>query len=133
MRHRHGYKKLGRYKEHRMAMLRNLARSLLTHGRIETTVARAKAVARVLSKYITMAKKAADLREKDPKGVHLRRKAYQFLGDRKLVRRLFEEIGPMFARRQPTDPGGKGGYFRIVKLGRRRGDAAEMAIIELVL
>ena len=132
MRHRYGYKKLGRYKEHRMAMLRNLAKALLTHGRIETTLARAKALSRVLSKYITLAKKAAALEDDDPKQVHYRRMAYAFLQDRELVRRLFNEIGTMLANRQPSDAGGKGGYFRIVKLGRRRGDAAEMAIIERV-
>ncbi len=132
MRHRYGYKKLGRYSEHRLAMLRNLAKALITHGRIETTVHRAKALTRVLSKYVTLARKASLLPDDDPRNVYYRRRAYAFLQDRELVRKLFNEIGVMYSRRQPDDPGGKGGYFRIVRLGRRRGDAAETAIVEFV-
>ena len=116
MRHRKSGRKLGRNPSHRKALLRNMAIALLTNSRITTTEAKAKTLRGVVEPLITLALK---------NDLHARRQAYQVLGDHKLVQRLFDEIGPLFA-------GGGGGYTRVVKLALpRKGDAAPLAIIEL--
>lgn len=109
-------RKLGRATAHRMAMLRALVTFLLENGRIETTVTRAKEVRPLAEKMITLAK-VDDL--------HNKRMAMAFITKKDVVRKLFGEIAPSYE-------GQNGGYTRITKLGPRRGDAAEMAIIELV-
>jgi large subunit ribosomal protein L17 len=117
MRHQRKTVKLGRTQGHRDALLANLAVSLIEHGRIKTTVAKAKAVRPVIEKLVTKAKKAT---------LHARRMALADLRHNETaVRKLFSEIGPLNAER-------KGGYTRIVKLGARRTDSAEMALIEWV-
>lgn len=117
MRHQRKIVKLGRTQGHRNALLANLAVSLIEHGQIKTTVAKAKAVRPVIEKLVTKAKKGT---------LHSRRMALADLRHNEgAVRKLFTEIGPLNAER-------KGGYTRIVKLGMRRSDAAEMAIIEWV-
>lgn len=116
MRHSNSGKKLGRTPSHRKALFRNLAKALLTHGKIRTTEIKAKELRRVVEPLITLA-----LRN----DLHARRQAYSVLGDHQLVKRLFDEIGPAFI-------GIPGGYTRVIKLGLpRRGDCAPMAIIEL--
>jgi ribosomal protein L17 len=116
MRHNNSGRKLNRTPSHRKALLRNLAKALLAHGRITTTEAKAKTLRSVVEPLITLALK---------NDLHARREAYRVLGEHKLVNRLFDEIGPLFA-------GGGGGYTRVVKLALpRKGDAAPMAVIEL--
>ena len=109
-------RKLGRTTPHRRAMLRNLTTDLLREGRIETTVTRAKETKRMAEKMITLGKRG---------DLHARRQALAYIFDETVVTKLFEEIAPEYADRQ-------GGYTRILKKGPRRGDGAEMAIIELV-
>ncbi|MBS6525431.1 MULTISPECIES: 50S ribosomal protein L17 [Aedoeadaptatus] len=109
-------RKLGRTTPHRRAMLRNLTTDLLREGRIETTVTRAKETRRMAEKMITLGKRG---------DLHARRQALAYIFDESVVTKLFEEIAPEYADRQ-------GGYTRILKKGPRRGDGAEMAIIELV-
>ena len=117
MRHQKKTVKLGRTQGHRNALLANLAVSLIEHGQIKTTVAKAKAMRPVVEKLVTKAKTGT---------LHSRRMALADLRHNEAaVRKLFTEIGPLNAAR-------KGGYTRIVKLGMRRSDAAEMAIIEWV-
>jgi len=117
MRHQRKTVKLGRTQGHRNALLSNLAVSLIDHGQIKTTVAKAKAVRPFVEKLVTKAKTGT---------LHSRRMALADLRHNEAaVRKLFTEIGPLNAER-------KGGYTRIVKLGMRRSDAAEMAIIEWV-
>jgi large subunit ribosomal protein L17 len=117
MRHQKKTVKLGRTQGHRNALLSNLAVSLIDHGQIKTTVAKAKAVRPFVEKLVTKAKTGT---------LHSRRMALADLRHNEAaVRKLFTEIGPLNAER-------KGGYTRIVKLGMRRSDAAEMAIIEWV-
>lgn len=111
-----GYRKLGRPTAHRKAMLRNLVTDLLREGRISTTVTRAKEARRQAEKMITLAKRG---------DLHARRQALAYIYDEDVVTKLFEEIGPNYADRN-------GGYTRILKLGSRRGDCAEMAFLELV-
>ncbi len=109
-------RKLGRPTEHRMAMLRAMVTFLLENGRIETTVARAKEDAPLCEKMITLGKKNT---------LATRRQAMAFVTKEEIVAKLFSEIAPKYAERN-------GGYTRIIKTGPRRGDCAEMAIIELV-
>ena len=109
-------RKLGRKTDHRKALLRNQVTSLLRSGRIETTVAKAKESQRMAEKMITLAKRG---------DLHARRQALAYIYDEDVVTKLFEEIGPGYEDRN-------GGYTRVLKLGPRRGDAAEMAILELV-
>ena len=116
MRHRKKGRKLSRTPSHRKAALRNMAVNLFQHGRIETTTAKAKELRPFAERLITLAKRG---------DLHARRLAVRRLGDRKAVGELFEEIGPRFQDRP-------GGYTRILKLSPRKGDAAEMALIELV-
>lgn len=110
------YRKLGRNTGHRGAMLRNIVTSLLKHERIETTAARAKELNAIAEKMITLGKQG-DLAAK--------RQAMSYLLDEDVVKKLFDTIAPKYADRQ-------GGYTRIMKVGNRRGDAAELVLIELV-
>jgi large subunit ribosomal protein L17 len=116
MRHGKAGKKLGRDSAHRKALYSNLAGALITHGRIETTEAKAKAVRPYAEKLITLGKRG---------DLHARRLAMAELRSNDVVHHLFSDVAPRFADRN-------GGYTRIVKLGPRLGDAANMAIIELV-
>ena len=116
MRHRQKTAKLQRTASHRRALLANMACSLIEHGRIRTTVAKAKALKPIAEKLITLARKDS---------LHARRTAISYLRHKAPVKLLFEEVMPAAAGRQ-------GGYTRITKLGFRRSDAAPMAIIEWV-
>ena len=117
MRHRNSGRKLGRTSAHRKAMFRNMASALLIYGRITTTEAKAKEIRGVVEPLITLAKKD---------DLHARREAYRVLCNHKLVKRLFDEIGPEFKEI-------KGGYTRVVKLALpRKGDGAVMAVVELI-
>ena len=111
-----GYRKLGRPTAHRKSMLRNLVTDLFREGRIQTTDCRAKEARREAEKLITLAKRG---------DLHARRQVLAYVFDETVVTKLFEEIAPKYADRN-------GGYTRIIKIGPRRGDAAEMCIIELV-
>ena len=116
MRHQKAGRSLGRKSSHRKAMYRNMAASLIRHETIRTTVPKAKELRRVVEPLITMAK------EDD---VAKRRRAFDRLRDKEVVGKLFREIGPRFKDRP-------GGYLRILKIGHRAGDAAPMAIVELL-
>jgi large subunit ribosomal protein L17 len=126
MRHFRSGRKLKRTASHRRALLSALSVSLIHHKKIRTTVAKAKETRTVIEKLITRAKRAVQ-RETDAKlkDVHARRVVFSFLRDRAAVSTLFNEIAPKVATRP-------GGYTRVVKLGRRAGDGAEVAVIELV-
>ena len=125
MRHNKHHASLGVTVEHRRAMLSNMAASLITHGRIETTLTKAKALRPFIEKVITKAKKAAAKSDKKD-AVHLRRLALSDVRDETALTKLFNETYKEFANRN-------GGYTRIYKLGQQRlGDAAEMALIEFV-
>jgi large subunit ribosomal protein L17 len=126
MRHRKVGYKLGRSRGHRTALRRSLVTELFRHERIRTTEAKAKAIRSQAEKLITLAKRELSVEEATPeRAVHARRLAAGRLNDPEVVVKLFEELGPRYAERP-------GGYTRIVKLGPRQGDAAKMAIIELV-
>jgi large subunit ribosomal protein L17 len=116
MRHRKSGRKLGRNSSHREAMFRNMVTSLFEHERIVTTTEKAKEVGPIAEKMITLAKRG---------DLHARRQAYSYIRSQEIVAKLFDEIGEMFADRN-------GGYTRIIKTGVRQGDAASMAILELV-
>ena len=116
MRHRHGQRKLNRTTSHRLAMLRNMTNSLLTHEAIRTTLPKAKELRRVAEPLITLAK--------DPTLAN-RRVAFDRLRDKDAVYKLFNELGPRYAKRP-------GGYLRILKFGFRVGDNAPMALVELM-
>jgi large subunit ribosomal protein L17 len=116
MRHRSKGRQLSRTSTHRAATLRNLATSLFRHERIETTTAKAKELRPYAERLITLARKG---------DVHSRRVAGRKIQDRAVLGKLFDEIAPRYAERP-------GGYTRILKLGNRKGDAAEMSLIELV-
>src|SRR6185369_15712162 len=125
MRHNKHHASLGVTVEHRRAMMSNLAAALIKHGRIETTLTKAKALRPFIEKVITKAKKAAGAAEKKD-ALHLRRMALKDIRDEGAVTLLFNEKAAQFAKRS-------GGYTRIYKLGPQRiGDAAEMALIEFV-
>jgi large subunit ribosomal protein L17 len=125
MRHNKHHASLGVSVEHRRAMLSNMAASLITHGRIETTLTKAKALRPFIEKVITKAKKAAAKSDKKD-AIHLRRLALSDVRDETAITKLFNETYKEFANRN-------GGYTRIYKLGQQRlGDAAEMALIEFV-
>ena len=111
-----GARKLGRTTDHRKAMLRAMVTFLLENGKIETTVTRAKEVRAMTEKMITIAK-AGDL--------HSKRQVYSYITKESVAKKVMDEIAPKYADRN-------GGYTRIIKIGPRRGDAAEMAIIELI-
>ena len=116
MRHAKADKRLGRNDDHRRSMLRNLATSLFTHGKIETTIVRAKEVSKVASRIITRAKKG---------DLHSRRLVAAYLTAEDVVKKIFDVIAPSLAGRP-------GGYTRIVRTRVRKGDAAEMAQLELM-
>ncbi len=126
MRHMKSGRKLGRTRSHRRATLSALSVSLIQHKKIRTTTAKAKETRMVVEKLITRAKRAV-LQEGDgkAKNVHARREVFAFLRDRSAVTTLFNDIAPKVATRP-------GGYTRVVKLGRRQGDGAEVSAIELV-
>lgn len=123
MRHKVAGYKLGRQKDQRAALRRNLARQLFTHERIRTTRAKAEAVRGFAERLITLAKRGNEAGEAQM--VHARRLASARIGDPEIVQKLFDDIAPRYADRP-------GGYTRILKLGSRRGDSAEMVLIELV-
>ena len=127
MRHLKRGRKLGRSSSHRKALLQNLANAVFTHGRIVTTLAKAKETRPFVEKLITLAKKGVAARQNGdgPQYLHCYRRAISALRDKAIARKLFEEIAHGYMDRP-------GGYTRILKLGARRGDAAEMALIELV-
>ncbi|OGR18468.1 MAG: 50S ribosomal protein L17 [Desulfobacterales bacterium GWB2_56_26] len=116
MRHRKAGKRLGRTSSHRMAMFRNMVTSLFEHERIVTTTEKAKEVRPIAEKLITLAKKG---------DLHARRQALSFIRSKSVVEKLFTDIKEKFLERN-------GGYTRILQTGVRKGDAASMAIIELV-
>jgi large subunit ribosomal protein L17 len=116
MRHRHGLRKLNRTSSHRLAMLRNMTNSLLTHETIKTTLPKAKELRRVVEPMITLGKQPT---------LANRRLAFNRLRDRDVVGKLFAELGPRYAKRN-------GGYLRILKFGFRQGDNAPMALVELL-
>jgi large subunit ribosomal protein L17 len=115
MRHRKKGRSLSRKPEHRRATLRNMATSLFRHERIRTTEAKAKELRPFAEKLITLAK---------TDDVHSRRRARRHIADREILGKLFDDIGPRFRGRD-------GGYTRVLKLGARKGDGAELALIEL--
>jgi large subunit ribosomal protein L17 len=123
MRHRIAGYKLGRQKDERAALRRNLVKQLFEHERIKTTRTKALAVRGQAERLITLAKRGTKAGE--AQAVHARRLAAARLGDATTVRKLFEDIAPRFEDRP-------GGYTRLVKLGPRQGDAAEIVILELV-
>jgi len=125
MRHRKAGRKLKRTASHRRATLAALSTALLRHKRITTTIAKARETRMVVEKLITRAKNAAARKDAPAAGVHDRREVGRLIKDREVITELF---GPI-AEKVATRPGG---YTRIVKLGQRMGDAAEMAVIELV-
>ena len=111
-----GTRKLGRASDHRKAMLRAMVTYLLENGKIETTLARAKEVRSMAEKMITLGKRD---------DLHAKRQVFSFITKENVAKKVIDEIGPKYTDRD-------GGYTRIVKTGVRRGDAAEMAILELV-
>ena len=125
MRHRVSHRKLGRVTEHRIAMLRNQAHALLLHERIETTVPKAKELRPFVERIITIAKRGVKGGDAGAKSLHARRLVLRDIQDRDVVSKLFDTIAPRFEERP-------GGYTRILRLGYRRGDSAEVAQIELV-
>lgn len=116
MRHAIRGRKLGRTTAHRLALFRNQLQSLVKHERITTTLPKAKELRPIFEKAVTQGKRGT---------LHARRRVRRWIPDRHLVQKLFDDIAPRFADRN-------GGYTRILKLGPRKGDGAEMAIIELV-
>lgn len=141
MRHKVKSRTLGRQTGHRLAMLRNMAKSLLHHGRISTTETRAKELAKYVAGLITDARKAHELKDNKDAALHHKREVYRHLpgaerrgvgrNDRDVAESLFQTLAPKFAARQEKSGNG-GGYTRILKLGFRKGDGAPMALIELV-
>lgn len=116
MRHRKSGKRLGRTSSHKKAMVRNMVTSVFEHDRIVTTTSKAKEVRKVVDKMITLAKRG---------DLHSKRQALSFMRSKDVVAKLFDDISGQFADRN-------GGYTRIIQTGQRRGDAAPMAILELV-
>ena len=116
MRHRHGLRKLNRTSSHRLAMFRNMANSLLRHELINTTLPKAKELRRVVEPIITLGKKPS---------LANRRLAFDRLRDREIVVKVFDELGPRYAKRN-------GGYLRILKTGFRKGDNAPLALVTLM-
>ena len=116
MRHGSGLRKLNRTSSHRLAMLRNMTVSLLRHEEIRTTLPKAKELRRVVEPMITLGKKPS---------LANRRLAFDRLRDRSIVEKLFDDLGPRYARRN-------GGYLRILKMGFRNGDNAPMALVSLM-
>ena len=125
MRHRVGYRKLGRVTEHRISMLRNQASALLRNERIQTTVPRAKELRPFVERIISIAKRSLDAAEGSAQSVTARRRVAADIADRAVVSKLFETIAPRYVERP-------GGYTRLLRLGYRRGDSAEIAEVELI-
>lgn len=123
MRHQISGYRLGRTSGARLALRRNLIKQFFTHERIKTTKAKAAAIRGEAERLITIARNSAEA--SDAEKVHARRLVISKLGDNQVISRLFDEIAPRFANRN-------GGYTRILKLGPRMGDSAEMVILELV-
>ena len=111
-----GTRKLGRTSDHRKAMLRGMVTYLIENGQIETTVTRAKEVQAMAEKMITIAK---------DNSLHSKRQVYSYITKESVAKKMIEEVAPKYADRN-------GGYTRVIKTGPRRGDAAEMCIIELI-
>ena len=111
-----GYRKLGRPTDQRKALLRSLVTQVIKHGRVNTTLFRAKEACRIVDKMITLGKRG---------DLHARRQALAYIYEPEVVHTLFSEIAPQYEDRN-------GGYTRVLKLGARKGDGAEMAILELV-
>jgi large subunit ribosomal protein L17 len=122
MRHQVAGKILGRDAAHRKALFRNLVRELYIHERITTTEAKARAIRGEAEKWITKAKRGV---AEGGNRVHAQRQVVAFLNDKTVAKKVFDEFAPRCAERN-------GGYTRIIKLGKRQGDAADMAILELV-
>ena len=125
MRHNVAHRKLGRVTEHRLALLRNQAIALLRHERIQTTVPKAKELRPFVERLITLAKRGVAAGDLAGKTLHARRMVLAEIPDTAVVGKLFDTLAPRFADR-------KGGYTRILRVGFRRGDSAEVAQIELV-
>lgn len=125
MRHRVAHRKLGRVTEHRLATLRNQAQMLLRHERIDTTLAKAKELRPFVERLITVAKRGIKDGAETTRALHARRLVARDIADKRVAGKLFGTIAPRFAERP-------GGYTRVLHLGRRQGDAAEIAQIELV-
>ena len=125
MRHRVSHRKLGRVTSHRIAMLRNQAQELLRYEHLETTVPRAKELRPFVERIITIAKRGIAGGGENGKALHARRLILRDLQDREVVSKLFDTLAPRFEGRP-------GGYTRILRIGYRRGDSAEVAQIELV-
>jgi large subunit ribosomal protein L17 len=123
--HNVAHRKLGRVTEHRMALLRNQATALLRHERIQTTMPKAKELRPFVERIITIAKRGVASADAKGATLHARRMVAAEIQDREVVVKLFETIAPRFAERP-------GGYTRILRVGFRRGDAAEVAQVELV-
>ena len=123
MRHQISGYRLGRSTGARIALRRNLIKQFFTHGRIQTTRAKADAIRGDAERLITLARNSAQAT--DAQKVHARRQAVSKLGDNQVITQLFDEIAPRYANRN-------GGYTRMLKLGPRMGDSAEMVILELV-
>jgi large subunit ribosomal protein L17 len=125
MRHNVAHRKLGRVTEHRIALLRNQATALIRHERIETTMPKAKELRPFVERLITIAKRGLAAGDANSKALNARRLVGVDIQDREVVGKLFETIAPRFAERP-------GGYTRILRVGFRRGDSAEVAQVELV-
>ena len=125
MRHNLAHRKLGRVSEHRTALLRNQAMALIRHERIETTMPKAKELRPFVERLITIAKRGVASGDASGKSLHARRLVLAELPDKAIVGKLFESIAPRYAERP-------GGYTRILRVGFRRGDSAEVAQVELV-
>jgi large subunit ribosomal protein L17 len=125
MRHRVAYRKLGRVTDHRIAMLRNQATALLRYEHLTTTVPRAKELRPFVERLITIAKRGVAGGEKNGRVLTARRLVMQDLQDREVVTKLFDTLAPRFAERP-------GGYTRLLRIGFRKGDSAEVAQVELV-
>jgi large subunit ribosomal protein L17 len=125
MRHRVAHRKLGRVTEHRISLLRNQATALLRHEHIETTVPKARELRPFVERLITVAKRGIAAGDAEKKLMNARRHVARDLADVKVVDKLFGEVAPRFQTRP-------GGYTRLLKVGPRRGDSADMARIELV-
>lgn len=129
MRHRVAHRKLGRVTEHRISLLRNQAQALLRHERIETTVPKAKELRPYVERLISIAKRSlvttGEAEERRLRRMNAERLVARDLSDQKVVAKLFDAIAPRYTERA-------GGYTRLLRLGHRRGDAAEVAQVELV-
>ncbi len=123
MRHKIAGKRLSRSKGHRKALKRTLIKQLFEHERIQTTKAKAQCIRGEAEKLITLAKRGNDAETSAM--VHARRRAAAKLNDKEIVRKLFDDIAPRYSDRN-------GGYTRMLKLGQRQGDSAEMVVLELV-